>query len=87
VPPAEREKHVILSLTAPPSAHADVTVPLVTGVFTFIDSLSRCNLRPETKTKIKKTREDIDKDLKDEILRDKKEEVDIFELSKSWLPG
>ena len=83
--PAEREKHVVLSLTTPSSAHVDVTIPLVTAVFTFIDSLSRCNLRPETKMKIKRTREDIDKNLKEEMEREKKEEVYVPRPVFPWL--
>lgn len=48
---------------------------LVSALFPFIDSLSQVNLRPETKTKLKKIREDLDKDLKADSEREKKEEV------------
>jgi hypothetical protein len=71
----EREKHVILSLTVPPASHAAATAVLVSAVFTFIDCLSKVNLRPETRIKLKKTREDLDKNLKDEAESDKKEEA------------
>ncbi|KAL0950034.1 hypothetical protein HGRIS_010042 [Hohenbuehelia grisea] len=72
--PTEREKHVILSLHAPSSSDAGATLPLVTAVFSFVDVLSKINLRPETKTKLRKVREDLDKDLKEEATREKKEE-------------
>lgn len=75
VPPNEREKHLILTLTAPPLSRAAATIPLVAAMFPLIDSLNKINLRPETKSKLKKTREDIDKQLKEEAEREKKEEL------------
>lgn len=81
LPPTEREKHVILSLNAPSPSHAADTVGLVSAIFPFIDSLSKINLRPETKVKLKKAREEVDKDLKEEAEREKKEEVSgVFRL-------
>jgi len=71
----EREKHVILSLTAPPPSRAAATAPLVAAAFAFIDCLSKVSLRPETRIKLKKTREDLDRNLKDEAQSDKKEEA------------
>lgn len=73
--PAEREKHVILSLKAPSPSHAGDTVDLVSAIFPFIDSLSKISLRPETKVKLKKAREEVDKELKEDAEREKKEEV------------
>lgn len=73
--PNHRHKHVILSLVAPPPGHAADTTALVSALFPFIDSLSQVNLRPETKTKLRKIREDLDKDLKADSEREKKEEV------------
>lgn len=73
--PTEREKHVILTLICPPTSDAAVTLPLVKAVFAFIDSLNKLNLRPETKNKLRKTRDELDKELKDESEREKKEEV------------
>ncbi|RDB22722.1 hypothetical protein Hypma_010181 [Hypsizygus marmoreus] len=70
-----RQKHVILSLSAPPSGHVKDTVALVTALFPFIDALSHVNLRPETKTKLKKMREGLDKDLKADSEKEKKEEL------------
>jgi len=74
IPSTEREKHVILSLTAPSPSHAGVTIPLVAAVFAFIDGLHRINLRPETKSKLKKLREDVDKELKEKAEKSKKED-------------
>ncbi|KIY49228.1 DUF1682-domain-containing protein [Fistulina hepatica ATCC 64428] len=71
----EQEKHVVLSLVCPSASHVIDCLPLVTSVFTLIDSLSRINLRPETKTKLRKYREDLLKDLKKEAEADKKEEL------------
>jgi len=44
-------------------------------MFTFIDSLNKVVLRPETKTKLRKTRELLDKEFKEELEREKKEEA------------
>jgi hypothetical protein len=73
--PEEKEKHVILSLAAPPASRVKDTVALVEAMFPFIDSLSKLNLRPETKNKLKKTREEVDKQVKEDAGREKKEEV------------
>jgi hypothetical protein len=73
--PTHKEKHVILSLTAPPSSHAADSVPLVSAVFDLIDALEKVNLRPETKSKLKKTREDFSKTVKDEAEREAREEA------------
>lgn len=75
IPVEEREKHVILALVAPPPSHAADTIPLIAAVFTFIDTLNKISLRPETKTKLKKARDELDRDLKDDAEREKKEEV------------
>jgi hypothetical protein len=71
----EREKHVILSLDAPPASDVGACISLVAAIFTFIDSLSKITLRPETKIKIKKAREELDKDLKKDLEKEKKGEV------------
>ncbi|KAG5643964.1 hypothetical protein DXG03_009315 [Asterophora parasitica] len=70
-----RKKHVILSLSLP-SGDAEVTANLVSVIFPFIDSLPSVNLRPETRTKLKKTREELDKSLKADAEREKKEELE-----------
>ncbi|PPQ77766.1 hypothetical protein CVT25_011201 [Psilocybe cyanescens] len=73
--PEEREKHVILSLSAPSSSHIEDTVPLVNTVFQLVDSLNKISLRPETKTKLKRFREDLDKSLKEDAEKEAKEEA------------
>lgn len=75
IPAEEREKHVILSLTVPPSSKVADTTALVTAVFQFIDSLNKLSLRPETKTKLKKSREELDKAIKEDTEKEAKEEV------------
>lgn len=72
---ANKEKHVILSLAVPPTSHVDISTPLVSAVFGLIDALEKINLRPETKTKMKKTRENFAKTLKDEGEREAREEA------------
>jgi len=74
IPGEEREKHVILSLNVH-SAHAADTIPLLNAVFLFIDSLNKISLRPETKIKLKKIRDDLDKDIKEDAEKEKKEEA------------
>lgn len=65
-------------MTAPPSSKADVTIQLVEGVFKLIDRLdSKVVLRPETKTKLKKVREELDENIKKEAVAEKLEEVII----------
>ncbi|KAJ7129647.1 hypothetical protein C8R44DRAFT_777315 [Mycena epipterygia] len=82
--PEEREKHVILSLSAPSASHAADTAALVAAMFPFIDSLSKVGLRPETKTKLRKVREETEKDIKVESERDKKEEeAEALEAKKA----
>jgi hypothetical protein len=72
---AKREKRVILSLAVPPLADAAISAQLVSAMFGLIDALEKINLRPETKTKIKKARENFAKTLKDEAERDAREEA------------
>lgn len=72
----EREKHVILNLTIPPPSRSNDTLPFISGLFTFIDSLTKVHLRPETKVKLRKIREELDKDLKADAEKDKKEELE-----------
>jgi len=68
-----RAKRVILSLTGPPLLHAAVSTRLVSALFGLIDALEKINLRPETKSKIKKTRENLAKTFKDETEREARE--------------
>ena len=57
------------------SAHAADTIPLLNALFLFIDSLNKISFRPETRIKLKKIREDLDKDIKEDAEKEKKEEV------------
>jgi len=81
VPAAERQKHIIVSLTAPPPSRAADTVPFISALFGFIDSLQKVSLRPETRTKLKRTREDVDKLIKEDSEKDKKDELAAEKLA------
>jgi len=70
-----RAKRVILSLAVPPQSRIDMTTNLLSAMFGLIDALEKVNLRPETKSKIKKTRETFAKTLKDESEREAREEA------------
>ncbi|KAH9977969.1 hypothetical protein BGW80DRAFT_1435637 [Lactifluus volemus] len=67
VTPSNKEKHVTLSLVVPPPSR--IAAPR------RLSPLCSVNLRPETKSKLKKTREDFAKTLKDEAERDAREEA------------
>jgi len=56
-------------------SNAQDTVDFVSSVFQWIDTLPRLSLRPETKAKLKKVREDTDKQIKEDSEREKREEV------------
>ncbi|KAJ3785455.1 hypothetical protein GGU10DRAFT_354804 [Lentinula aff. detonsa] len=73
---SEPEKHVILSLVCPSPSHVDDLNGLVSALFPFVDSLSKISLRPETKSKLKKVRENLEKSLKVEAEQAKKEELE-----------
>ncbi|KAF8621573.1 hypothetical protein AX15_007599 [Amanita polypyramis BW_CC] len=75
IPADEREKHVIVSLKVPPSSRAEDTVAFVTAIFSFIDALGKLNLHPETKTKLKKARDVVDKELRENTEKEKKEQL------------
>lgn len=77
----EREKHIILELGCPTGSDAASTVALVTSLFAFVDIVDTKlgpTLRPETKSKLKKTREELDKQLKDDSSKEQKDEVRIY---------
>ncbi|KAF7332227.1 hypothetical protein MKEN_00103700 [Mycena kentingensis (nom. inval.)] len=80
----EREKHVILSLSVPSPSQAETTADIVDAVFQFVDALPKINIRPESKSKLVKRREEIDASLKREYERDKKEEeLEALEAKKA----
>ena len=57
------------------------TLQFVEALFPFLDSLSKVNLRPDTKVKLKKVREDVDKLIKEENERDSKEDAAAEKLA------
>lgn len=85
LPAQEKTKHLILSLAVPPAHDADASLALVTSVFQLIDILTgegkiqgargglAAQLRPDTRTKLKKTRDDVDKEIKEEAAKEKRE--------------
>ncbi|KAF8165327.1 hypothetical protein B0H34DRAFT_233751 [Crassisporium funariophilum] len=87
IPAEEREKHVILTLNAPSPSNAADTAPLVAAMFQFIDQLSKVTLRPETRTKLKKTREVLDKTIKEDAEKEQKEEVCHVPFLSSLAPS
>lgn len=74
VPHSDRYKRVILSLQIPDDPN--VTHDIVSAVFQLVDALAArgLTLRPETKSKLKKVREELDIQLKADAEREKKEE-------------
>lgn len=60
-------------------------MPLVSAVFDLIDVLEKVNLRPETKSKLKKTRETFFKTVKDEAEREAREEAADAKLAAKRL--
>ena len=66
----------------PDPGHANDILPLVDAVFTLLDlfAAGKVVLRPETKAKIRKVREEVEKEIKEEEARDKKEEVCFLPL-------
>ncbi len=83
VPVEEREKHIILSLKAPPISRIGNTVALVTFMFSFIHSLTKLHIHPETRAKLKKSRDELDRELKVDSEREKKEQVKESFISRS----
>lgn len=58
---------------------ADVA-PLLNAIFQLIDNFNKINLRPETKAKLRKGREEVDKNIKDVAEKEQKEEVRTFDV-------
>ncbi|KZP17273.1 DUF1682-domain-containing protein [Athelia psychrophila] len=82
LPAAKRERHVILALTAPPPQHAAATLPFVAALFALVDGLGqgRVALRPETRVKLRKAREDVDRLIKEEAEKDDREDAAAAKL-------
>lgn len=66
-----------MNLTLPDAAKADEVLHIVDAVFALVDMLAagKVVLRPETRTKIRKVREDVVNDIKQEEVKEKNEEV------------
>ena len=79
--PEEREKHIIVKLSVPSGSQVEDTKEFIASLFQLVDVVGTKlagALRPETKNKLKKVREDLDKQLKIEATKEKKEEVGYF---------
>ncbi|KAL5527658.1 hypothetical protein ACEPAG_6459 [Sanghuangporus baumii] len=76
IPADQRERHVILTLRAPPASQSGATLPLVKSIFSFIDALEagKFSLRPETRTKLRKTREELDEQIRKDAEAERREE-------------
>ena len=70
-------KRVLLDINLPGPQHAKDILPLVDAVFALVDLLAagKVVLRPETRAKIRKVREDVEKEIKEDEIKEKKEEV------------
>jgi len=75
IPEEAREKHVILNLELPHPSCAGDTTAIVSAMFSFIDSLNKLSVHPEIKAKLKRTREDLVKELKSEVEKEKREQL------------
>ncbi|TFK91809.1 DUF1682-domain-containing protein [Polyporus arcularius HHB13444] len=83
---SERSKRLILSLRLPPSSSASATLPLVTAAFQLVDIIAgegklpgvrgglHAQLRPETRNKLKKIRDEVEKEIREEAAKEKREE-------------
>jgi hypothetical protein len=79
--PEEREKHLIVKLSVPSGSQVEDTKVFFSSLFQLVDIVGTKlggALRPETKNKLRKVREDLDKQLKVESTKEKKEEVCYF---------
>ncbi|KAF7790803.1 hypothetical protein EIP86_001760 [Pleurotus ostreatoroseus] len=95
LPASQHTKHLILSLTVPPSSDSAVTLPLVEAVFKLVDVVAATggwgiakgpggrsgmglaqSLRPETRSKLRAIRENLHKELKEESVREQREEAE-----------
>ena len=79
--PEEREKHIIVKLSVPSGSQVEDTKEFVTSLFHLVDIVGTKlggALRPDSKSKLRKVRDDLDKQLKVEATKEKKEEVRYF---------
>ena len=85
--PEEREKHIIVKLSVPSGSQVQDTKEFVTSLFQLVDVVGTklgSALRPDTKNKLRKVREELDKQLKVDATKEKKEEVGCF-FCCAWL--
>ncbi|KAL6309538.1 hypothetical protein BKA93DRAFT_757884 [Sparassis latifolia] len=85
-PGAPRTRHLILSLALPPPSAAQAVRPLIAASFQLVDAIAgegkvfgsrgglAAALRPETKSKLRKVREELARELKEEAGKEKAEE-------------
>ncbi|KAG9317279.1 DUF1682-domain-containing protein [Chiua virens] len=68
---------VLLEINLPDSKHAQDILPLVDAIFALVDlfAAGKVVLRPETKAKIRKVRDDVEKEIKEDETREKREEA------------
>lgn len=80
-------KHILLDINLPDPKHANDILPLVDAVFALVDLLAagKVVLRPETKVKIRKVREDVEKAIKEDEIREKREEVRLLSSLRTLL--
>jgi len=68
-------KRVVLTFNLPKDAHS--ILPLLEGIFALVDLLAsgKVTFRTDTRAKIKKVREDVEKEIREEASKEKKEEA------------
>lgn len=79
--PEERDRHVIVKLSIPSGSQVNDTKGFITSLFHLVDIVGikfASALRPDTKSKLRKTREDLDKQLRIEATKEQKGEVRCF---------
>ncbi|KAF9821171.1 hypothetical protein IEO21_00779 [Rhodonia placenta] len=85
VPPADRRRHLTLTLALPPASEAGATLPLLVAAFQLVDAIAGTGkaglrgglngqLRPETRVKLRKIREEVDKEIREDAVKEKREE-------------
>jgi hypothetical protein len=76
-----RGKYVVLSLAVPPVSATAPVIQFIQGIFQFVDALAGAGghkpllagLRPETRTKLRKRRDELDAELRADAEREAKE--------------
>lgn len=79
--PEDRERHVIVKLLIPSGLQVNDTKEFVTSLFQLVDVVGTKfsgALRPDTKSKLRKAREELDKQLQVEATKEQKGEVRCF---------